>query len=111
MTMGNLLDVEHGSGLVVTGDGDWHAVCMAALSLPEIDAAGLDVCFDDGELAILVYAECTQPEWENGVAAVRALAGHFGFTVVDGDSADQAVRDVAAIVRQALTADCLFSAA
>ena len=79
--MGNLLEEERPSGFTVDGEGDWSRVCSAALMLPEIDAAGLDVCVDDGRPAVLVYAECTREEWENGVAAIRALAGHFGFAL------------------------------
>lgn len=115
--MGNLLEEERPSGLQVTGEGDWHSVCSAALALPEIDAAGLDVCVDDGFPAVLVYAECSREEWENGVAAVRALAAHFGFSLTgQGEwrvaalgGSDQAARWNAAA--RPFAADCLFSAA
>ena len=122
MTMGNLLEEERQSGFTVTGEGDWSRVCSAALMLPEIDAAGLDVCMDDGRPTILVYAECTREEWENGVAAIRALAGHFGFTLTGqakwraaalGDSDQPACSPVAGCGAAArpFSPDCLFSAA
>lgn len=114
--MGNLLEEERPSGLEVTGEGDWSSVCSAALMLPEIDAAGLDVCMDDGSPAVLVYAECTREEWENGVAAIRALAGHFGFALegqaewreaAGGDSGQIAW----GAAPHTFSKDCLFSAA
>lgn len=112
-----MLEEERPSGLQVTGDGNWHSVCSAALALPEIDAAGLDVCMDDGRPAVLVYAECSREEWENGVAAIRALAGHFGFSltgkgewrVATLGGPGQATRWSAA--SRPFAADCLFSAA
>lgn len=119
--MGNLLEEERPSGFEVTGEGDWSRVCSAALMLPEIDAAGLDVCMDDGKPAVLVYAECTRVEWSNGVAAVRALASHFGFTLTGtgewqaaaaGDSGQSACIPMAwCAAASAFYKDCLFSAA
>ena len=119
--MGNLLEEERPSGFTVTGEGDWGSVCAAALMLPEIDAAGLDVCVDDGSPAVLVYAECTRVEWSNGVAAVRALASHFGFTLTGagewqaaagGDSDQPACGPMAwGTAAHPFSTDCLFSAA
>lgn len=122
MKMGNLLEEERQSGFTVVGEGDWSRVCSAALMLPEIDAAGLDVCVDDGRPAVLVYAECTMEEWEKGVAAIRALAGHFGFAltgqvewqaVAVGDSSQPACSLVAirGAAARPFSQDCLFSAA
>lgn len=118
--MGNLLAEERPSGFTVTGEGDWHDVCSTALLLPEIDAAGFDVCMDCDHPAVLVYAECTRAEWENGVAAIRALAGHFGFALTGqgewraaGDSdqlTDGSVAGWNAAARP-FAANCLFSAA
>lgn len=119
--MGNFLEEERPSGLTVSGEGDWSRVCSAALMLPEIDAAGLDVCMDDGRPAILVYAECTRMEWANGVEAVRALASHFGFTLTgqpewqaaDGGDANQPACSPMAwgAAAHSFSKDCLFSAA
>ena len=119
--MGGLLEEERPSGFTVTGEGDWSRVCSAALMLPEIDAAGLDVCMDDGRPAVLVYAECTRMEWTNGVEAVRALASYFGFSltgqaewqaaaVVDSDqpACSQVAWGAAA---RPFSKNCLFSAA
>lgn len=79
----DLLDQERESGLTVScpDHSKWSAVCATSTMLPEIDAAGLDVCFDDGKPAVLVYAECSADEWKNGVEALTALAGMHGAVI------------------------------
>lgn len=79
----NLLDQEHESGLTVDCKdySEWSAVCVTSVMLPEIDAAGLDVCFDDGKPAVLVYAECSETEWKNGVEALSTIAKMHDATI------------------------------
>ena len=80
----NLLDQERASGLTVNcqDHSKWSAVCSTSVMLPEIDAAGLDVCFDDGDPAVLVYAECNETEWKNGVEALKTIAKMHDTTII-----------------------------
>lgn len=76
----DLLDQEHESGLTINCQDHehWSAVCATSVMLPEIDAAGLDVCFNNGEPSVLVYANCTESEWENGITALAMIAKMHG---------------------------------
>lgn len=79
----DLLEQEHESGLTINCQDHehWSAVCATSIMLPEIDAAGLDVCFDDGKPAVLVYAECSETEWKNGVEALSTIAKMHDATI------------------------------